>query len=107
MAEITLSAQTARDLYDQVCDPGLEDCWVSGWQKVAVDLITEGRWTALYRMVLREETAPHRLWGLDYQEGLTEMQEVARPWEDAGTVPLYEVEAREVTTVTYVPVGGE
>lgn len=55
-----------------------------------------GRWNRMILVVFKR-VSDGKLFGIEYDEGLTEMQE-----DECWSTKLREVEAREVTTVEYV-----
>ena len=62
------------------------------------DIIDEWRWGNIYQSIIKDSKG--KLWGADYR--IQAGDNYHHEFEDLDTVEFYPVEAKEVTTVTYV-----
>lgn len=99
MAETkTLDAAYAKDLYEELA-------WTSdgethdGWTRVTEVDRDKSRWVQWKTLVLADRDGA--LWGLEFGQGLTEMQDHVYPWEYDRPVDLVRLYAHEVRSVEY------
>lgn len=89
---VVLSKAQAKDL--------VGGCGIDGWEQCADVHVDSDRWME-HRLLIIRSTATDMLYGAEYEQGLTEDQDV-QPFEYDDTVTFKPVEAREKTTVEYV-----
>ncbi|MFZ0790441.1 MAG: hypothetical protein WAM94_12570 [Chromatiaceae bacterium] len=98
MTDRTITAATADALFNQ--DDGIT---FDGWTRVCVQDMSVGRWRVHRVLVLcHQDSGEH--WGIDYADGLTEMQDSERPWEgvtDDFAITLTRLYPRTVTRTVY------
>lgn len=94
----TITPDEAEELHE-VAEPGHR---AGLWEFLAKQQISTGRWNAAYWLVVKSLHSG-RIWGLRFEEGLTENQDSTYPWEDAtGPLTLHRLYPDTVTTVVYV-----
>lgn len=92
----TIDPQHAADLYDS------EDGETVGpWARVGDQLVSAGRWTERRWLVVSDEDGHE--WGVPYEVGLTESQEIDLPWDRFPDRPLTltRLYPHEVTRIEY------
>jgi hypothetical protein len=109
----TMSNQTRTITREQLEEWGLphdlaEEQDAAQWPGIAVEVHREQtdtrRWYSRHLLVFR---APDdgQLWGVTYNQGLTEVQEDTDPWNEAAEVTAYRMEQYEKTVTAWRKVG--
>jgi len=96
MSAIRISDDLAAELHMR--DDGSQ---VGEWRQVGKQLIRTGRWTEHYWLVV---TNGEGVFGIEYEDGLTEDQENRYPWEEGSgeEVELTPLVGVPVTTTKYL-----